>query len=332
VKLRNGVLVGATVGVILLAGALIAVGAEGDEDGREWDRMVDDARKSMDTRPFEGTIEITWRDSGDHEQTAEIDVRHAHGVLEVEAERTLIATDGERVLGTGNAWNTLARDTAGANLEMAKGKYDVTHDAGPEIAGRSTTVYEAGHDGTTVERVYVDDGSGIALRRETLDQSGDVVRSVSFTDIELGAPASTPSTVRASDGPAAIDHLDPPYRGPDEVGDGFRLAGEWERPGDVVQLYYSDGLLSVSVFEQKGRLDGAELPAGGTTIDFDGRDGHLYETPVGEVLVFERNGVVYTCIGDAPIDEITGIALDVSAPTQSRWERMADLVVTPFGW
>ena len=138
--------------------------------------------------------------------------------------------------------------------------------------------------------------------------------------------------MQASAGPAAIDHLDLPYHDPGEVGDGFRLAGEWKRPGDVVQLYYSDGLLSVSVFEQKGRLDDGELPGGGAAIDFDGHDGYRYETPVGEVLVFERNGVVYTCIGDAPIAEISAIALDVSAPTQSRWERMADTVVAPFGW
>jgi sigma-E factor negative regulatory protein RseB len=332
VKLRNGVVVGATIGVILLTSALIAVGAERDEDANEWERMVADARESMDTRPFEGTIEITWRDVADEEHTAEIDVRHARGVLEVEAERTLIATDAERVLGTGDAWSTLARDTAGANLEMANGKYDVTQAAGPEIAGRPTTMYEASHDGVTVERVYIDDSSGIALRRETLEENGDIARSVAFTEIELGAPASTPSTVQASAAPDAIDQLDLPFHDPDEVGNGFRLAGEWQRPGDVVQLYYSDGLLSVSVFQQEGRLETSSLPAGGWAMSFDGHDGYVYEIPVGEVLVFERGGVVYTCIGDAPLDEITAIALDVSAPSQSRFERMADLVVSPFGW
>jgi sigma-E factor negative regulatory protein RseB len=331
-RLRTGVVVGATIGAILLASALIAVGAEGDEDAAEWDQMVEEARESMDTRPFEGTIEITWRDGEGREQTAEMDVRHARGVLEVEDERTLIATDAERVLGTGDAWSTLARDTAGANLEMAQGKYDVAHEPGPEIAGHPTTMYEASHDGTTVERVYVADDSGIALRRETLDENGDIARSIAFTDIALGAPESTPSTVQASAAPAAIDSLDLPFHDPDEVGDGFRLAGEWQRPGGVVQLYYSDGLLSVSVFEQVGRLDDAQMPAGGSAVDFDGHSGYRYDIPVGEVLVFERNGVVYTCIGDAPTDEIIAIALDVSAPTQSRWERMADLVVAPFGW
>ena len=57
-----------------------------------------------------------------------------------------------------------------------------------------------------------------------------------------------------------------------------------------------------------------------------------YALPVGEAWVFERGGVVYTCVGDASAEELAALADDVSQPDESRVERLAEMVVDPFRW
>ena len=91
-------------------------------------------------------------------------------------------------------------------------------------------------------------------------------------------------------------------------------------------------MLSVSVFEQPGHLDWDTLPAGGVDAEVNGRDARRYALPVGEAWVFERGGVVYTCVGDASADELADLADDVSQPDESRVERLAKMVVDPFRW
>ena len=145
-------------------------------------------------------------------------------------------------------------------------------------------------------------------------------------------PSAPPSTAAAQPGPAPVDHLERPYRDPASVGDGYRLLGRWEHGDDLAQLYYTDGVLSVSVFEQPGRLDWSALPRDGDAVEIGGRPARRYALPVGEAWVFERGGVVYTCVGDAPADEVAAIAADVSAPEPSRANAFAQLVVDPFSW
>jgi hypothetical protein len=334
VKVRATAFVLGAVSLVVIATGLAALADDRNDDAHEWDEMVDEARAHMEAQLFNGVIKISWRD-GATVHRAEIEVRHTDGVLEVVAGKRVLADDTDRMLADGEAWSTLAHARDGANMQLAPGKYRVMHSPGPAVAGHRTTRYEASRDGVPVERVYVADESGLVLRRETLNGNGEILRSVSFTRVELISPrsgaAETPSTLPARSGPEAVGPMDAPYRDPDSAGDGFRLLGRWERVKGVVQLYYSDGLLAVSVFEQPGRLDWDALPSG-ADIDVAGNRGRRYALPVGEAWVFERGGVVYTFIGDAPPDEIRAVAQDVSAPDQSRLERLADTVVAPYGW
>ena len=174
------------------------------------------------------------------------------------------------------------------------------------------------------------------LRREVLDADGDVVRFASrscacrratatrrrrrrFAPKRRSASRSTTSTART--------------RIPRRAGDGFRLIGRWQHSDDLAQLYYSDGVLSVSVFEQPGHLDWDTLPDGGVGAEVNGRAARRYALPVGEAWVFERGGVVYTCVGDASDGRARAISRhDVSRPDENRVERLAQMVVDPFRW
>jgi sigma-E factor negative regulatory protein RseB len=217
---------------------------------------------------------------------------------------------------------------------LTAGKYEIVHAPGPDVAGRPTTRYEAVRDGHPVERLYVQSDSGIVLRREVLDAKGDVVRSISFVQVAVPLPSAAPSlpTNRARPGPVPVAELDRPFHDPAHAGDGFRLIGRWSHRADLAQLYYSDGVLSVSVFEQPGHLQWKSLPPGGVAAEVSGHTARRYVLPAGEAWVFERDGMVYTCVGDASPSELASIASDVSRSDQSRIERLAQMVLEPIRW
>lgn len=324
---------GVAVGLVVVA---LAVGARAAEQVDEtqaerWDAAMADARRQAEVLAFVGTVVVEWRDaSGAHRE--ELDVRRRGGVTEIGADRKLVAHDSSRLLADGRAWTMLAQGELAAQPEAAKAKYTIVERNGDEIAGRPTTVYEARRGDTVVTRVYLDVQSRLVLKRETFDDDGEVARAVEFTRLELLPRDLSSSSVPAAAGaPDPLDGLERPLRDPGEVGDQFHLVGRWQY-GSVAQLYYSDGVLGVSVFEQRGALDWERLPGGGEEADVAGHDARRYESPVGEALVFERAGVVYTCVGDVPEGELAAIAEDVSSPDDGTADRFARLVIAPLRW
>ena len=49
------------------------------------------------------------------------------------------------------------------------------------------------------------------------------------------------------------------------------------------------------------------------------------------MLVWERDGMVYTCVSDAPPDVIDTMIAGFT-PDRSTVEKVADFVLGPFGW
>lgn len=330
--MRRAVVIGPLLGVAAVLVVVAAVGALATEPGEpdEWEDVLRDVREEMEGHSFRGVMVVEWHDGGDRHRE-EIRVLHAGGVVRIDAGESVVATGDAAVLGDGREWATLARRSASADRAVASRKYAIEVHEGPLVAGRPTTVHEARHDGVVVERVFVDDGSGIVLRRERLDPDGRVVRAVAFEHVDVDVPMTTPSTAPLLPAPQPVDELDDRLRDPDRAGDGFELLGRWTHVDGTAQLYYSDGVLAVSVFEQRGRLAWDVLPPG-EDVTVAGVDARVYSLPVGEAVVFERDGVVYTCVGDTPRSELWSVAADVSAPRTSTWERMSDTVLAPFRW
>lgn len=83
-----------------------------------------------------------------------------------------------------------------------------------------------------------------------------------------------------------------------------------------LQLVYRDGRYGLSVFEAPGRLDVADLPPDGRRVDVAGVAGWRWESDEvdGRVVVFERDGLVVTVIGDEPGQAVTEAARSVPAP------------------
>ena len=120
------------------------------------------------------------------------------------------------------------------------------------------------------------------------------------------------------------------FHAPGTIGAGYVLVSKSQRD-DGVQLAYSDGLFTLSVLEQQGELDWGTLPDGGSATTVDGARARRYAQPLGDVVVWERDGVVFTCVSDAPRDVyVTAMGGIVSGP--STVERVVDFVLGPFGF
>jgi sigma-E factor negative regulatory protein RseB len=224
-------------------------------------------------------------------------------------------------------------------------KYHLAVEPGPDVAGRPTDMVVVQVIGAARprERLYIDRQSDLLLRRELLDAHGDPYRSVAFTTItsragtvEAAGAGSTPQAKHSQE-PAPARHLKAPYKLKSRIGAGYRRVGSY-KTGGVVQQFFSDGLHGLSVFEQRGHLTGAETDLAGETgsgrqVEISGRTMRAYSASVGEAVVWESDGVVYTAVTDAPWGDLATAVRDLPhGDPPGRLRRVAQAVVSIFRW
>ena len=113
-------------------------------------------------------------------------------------------------------------------------------------------------------RFWLDQETGLVLRREVYDGRGRVTRANAFVDVSVGSRGERLARHRQQ---GLGDH-DRPGRADRDAGTAGHcpkvLPGplRWSTPaagtatgGGIMHLSYSDGIATVSVFEQRGRLD-----------------------------------------------------------------------------
>jgi hypothetical protein len=254
------------------------------------------------------------------------------------------AADGNTVVDEGRrtylrdhlGWTGLVVEPTAHDLPAPDRRWVLSTGATRTVAGRPATVVLARRPGgEPVQRLAVDDATGLLLAREVLGPDGGVERSVRFTTIDVGerssstANATPPTDVRT---PTAEKLTSVPdgYRAPGSPA-GFELVTRSRHP-DGVLLFYSDGVFTASVFEQQGDLDWAALPNGGTDTQLADTRTRTYHEASGDVAVWERNGLVYTCVTDAPSDVFAHMVGALASDGRSTPEAVVDFVLGPFGW
>ena len=224
-----------------------------------------------------------------------------------------------RVRGSGEGpaaavFSTAPGDTGiqfgGGPVQLLARNFSVSTAGKDQVTGRKTRVLEmAGEDGVLAARFWVDDRSGVLLRREVYDASGRTVRASAFVQVRIGD--------RVSPGhlPPALPQTHAEELGVQEVAD-LRESGcscpallvdrltlyqvRWvsTNTGTVLHLSYSDGLSTVSLFEQPGRVDQTTMVGYTPLVDEHGvqyvRDG------LPQQVVWSADGVVYAVVADAP--------------------------------
>jgi negative regulator of sigma E activity len=306
-------------------------------------QLLDDARRAAQEQDFSGVVEVTWSD-GRVEHSSDVFVRSANGVLALGDRPQVIVQGARRFVQGPDGWLTVWSQQAAPEVPPASDKWVLSVRDGPTVAGRPTREVDATdrHDDRVRERLYLDESTNLLLRREQLDTRGGTVRAVGFTSI--GEPAGSPIGALPAEAPRAparstsrqprvLRAVAAPFRAPRNAGDRFRLAGRYDEDHGTLHLFYSDGLFSVSVFEQEGDLDPTGLPAGAESRTVGGRDVRQYRTPGGVVMVWESGDVVYTTVSDAPIDQIDDVVADFGpSGSPNALDHVSDFVLGPFSW
>jgi len=153
---------------------------------------------------------------------------------------------------------------------------------------------------------WLDHESGLLLRLEVGDAAGRVSKAWAYVSVAISRPATilaaTPAPTAARSGwstveTASVDRVD--WDCPDLSTEGLTLvsAAEAER-GDgatVMHLAYTDGVSTLSVFEQPGSA--AAPGEGSRSLSVDG---HAVYVTAGATpaVTWAADGTVYTVLGD----------------------------------
>jgi len=314
--------------------ALVGVlrSASADSTSSEAARLVNLMRAAPHAMQFSGVVRVTWLDHGKPNDIT-VSVTDDNGAIEVESGQARVFDVGTRTYFKSRlGWSSALIEPEPENVPAPDHRWKLRVRQGPAIVGRPTRLVEATRrsNGTAAQKLYLDADTNLLLRRDVLDDRGRVQRSLRFLDLTVAAGPTlhAPRGVHTQKA-VPLDDVPSGYIAPSTVS-GYQLVGRSRHPNGV-ELLYSDGLFTVSVLEQRGDLDTSRLANGGTAVDVGGNGATRYSEPGADVLVWERDGTVFTCVSDAPPDVIDAL-VDGFTPSRSAAEKVADYVLGPFGW
>jgi len=296
------------------------------------------ARTASERASYAGVLVMMWRDHGQLHRTATY-AQVDHGVVDLGAgANRVLSRDGRRWVTTPSGWTlVLGPDVAAAAPPRPNEHWDLRTAPGPLVAGQPTTEVRAADPatGTTRARFFFDRSTGALLRRDVLDVDGRLLRQVGFETVApVASAAPTPAPEHAAnEQPRALTRVPSGDPAPARIGRGYRLLGRYRQPDGSVQLYYGDGLFTLSLFEQPGTVDWDAMPAGDDSR-VHGVETRAYATPTTSAVVWGLHGVVITGVSDAPPDQVQRAVRDVvgGGAESGAGEDLARFVLGPFGW
>lgn len=205
-----------------------------------------------------------------------------------------------------------------------------------EVAGRRADLVavRAPHGGV-VARYWLDHTSGIILRRDVFDATGRPASSSVLRDVLLD-PAGRRVPAAAHPPSVRLGRVVPIDRLGRLQAAGWtvpvQLAGELSLydarvtgtgPGTTLHLFYSDGISTLSLFEQRGHLDESRVD------DWDrsrlgGRTVYIRDT-VPRELMWSGSATVFTIVADAPdttVDDTVRALPHAPASGPGFWDRL----------
>ncbi|MEY3361567.1 MAG: hypothetical protein RL531_1286 [Actinomycetota bacterium] len=287
---------------------------------------------------YEGTLSVTWRADGVL-RSRSVTVHSEAGSLAVTGDRRLSAVGARRALRSGGVWHLLWNRGEGDDAPPIADKYSVSVEPGVLVAGRTTDrVRITDPRGRVREYIDLDRETGLLLRREQRNEQGAVMRITGFEEVAIaatptdGAPAEVGPRVPRGSGPAPIV-IAAPFRSVTRLPGGFLRVGSYRAAGGGREQYYSDGLVGVSVFEWSGSLKPGSLPAGGAYGTAGRADARLYESPVGQVAVWDAGGRTFAVVSEAtPTETARIIAALPSEGVVDGPTRIGRFLIGPFTW
>lgn len=227
---------------------------------------------------------------------------------------------------------------AAIDLERLVGKYvvEVQPQRTELETGTARVIELREHGGDRAREVlYLDLETDLIVRRETYDTTGQPLRVVAYSDLEVvdaRVVAPDPAGLEVED--FALTSADiagfeaQGFVAPATLPGGYVLQSGFERPEasvPTVHLVYSDGLYTLSVFEQQGRMS-PEALRGASELTTPG-GGAVWRLPGSEPrrVIWRGDERTFTAITDAPVDElltvVTGLPNDPAPSMLGRLTR-----------
>jgi hypothetical protein len=261
---------------------------------------------------------VSFTDDGP--RVAELDVTVESGeVVLREPVRVLIGSAGltEHLLDA-DAGHRVPTAPLGLDVEAILDRWEVEVLPSVELdTGPATPIQMVRAHGAAIHEVlYVDRATGIAVRRETRDAEGDVLRVVAYTWLHAAPHAAdgsgdtaahaethdpSPDGALAAQLAAASEHGFVVDRG---LGAGFELVAVRVEESMAVARY-GDGLSVLSIYQQHGSLD-ADALEGAAVRHVAGRD--VFSWPGREPVryVWTGDDRTWIAVSDAPAPVIEG--------------------------
>lgn len=298
-------------------------------------QLLERASQAPATVAYHGVQFVSaWSEQGSTSRVVEVDHRpgrgttvHMAATTENPAADTFLPADGTEpsVIGGPTALQRLDRN------------YRIALAGRRSVSGRPADLVEARWPGSDhpAARFWLDAATGLVLRREVYDEQGRTTRASAFVEIVVGQPTEVRAgsvqavpeawseTVDYSDRalmekrgwhcpehlPGALDMVD------------ARRGGGAGKP--ILHLSYSNGLATMSLFEQRGRLDAANLDG----YRRQEADGHAVYVRDGmpQRVVWSAQGTVFTLVADAPastVDQVVAALPHDPVEDGGGWHRL----------
>ena len=262
--------------------------------------------------PWSGTQVITtWTPEGT--STRLVDLSHEPGSGTAVGVHATPAQSQDRTFVPDAAAEPSA-DLGGGPLSLLAKAYALRAGEIDVIAGRKAQqVMAIRNDGSVAARFWLDEGTGLLLRRDLLDSKGSVTHSSVFVSVRPGeagdvAPDGDVTQPWSTEIDASqLAAMGAGWLCPQQIGSLtlYDVRRNESTSDPVVHFAYSDGLVDVSVFEERGHLSTRELK--GYTRTSVG--GHQVNSRSGtaEELTWQSGPMVYTVVADAPPETIAAV-------------------------
>ncbi|MPZ73301.1 MAG: hypothetical protein GEU74_08740 [Nitriliruptorales bacterium] len=344
--------------MVMTALTVAPAAAEGHAD-RRWRSLLDRAAQAAEKESYVGESLWVSYDSGEPSVSSFLVQSSGEGEITV-ADRTRYAVrlgdDGGALADHERGWFVPlpAADLAKAHkvLDRVAAKYDVKVLSPERLLDRRCSRVEITRraDGRLVERLWLDDDSGLLLRRETYTGSGELLRMVSYLKLNLNPRSGSRTDVQArpsrgqrtsqtrqnqdvievdETGRAALREAG--WVVPEQLPGGYLTDGSYALSAidsHPLQTVYSDGLYTVSLFEQRGTLDPATLPEGAELASAFGFTAYTWPGAVPQRVVWEAGGSTWSLVGDAPPDEMEAMTAVLPHPSS---ESVIDRIARGLG-
>ena len=203
----------------------------------------------------------------------------------------------------------------GGPLDLLRRNYTLTMGS----SDASTVQVQARRrDGSMAAAFWIDTHTGLPMRREIFDTSGRLVRASAFVEMHLAnnvlSTVTTTAAPLAKNAETVLDRTqvaalrNAGWVLPAQLPGGMVLYDARQQgsgPKTIVHLSYSDGLSTLSVFVQRGRL--ATHGLGGWQKSSMGGAVYVRDTGLARRVTWNGRGRVYTLVADAPPTSVSAV-------------------------